>query len=223
MGALVVAALVVGVIVSLSGGGAIELPGLDGDDAPETPEFAFEASDPKTVETAAEPDRDEATAAARAPSKAVMHRLDELYTAAFLDPGNWMEGEYDDVLDFFSEEARDAAEKQLDVLTAGPEAAAAFDTIEPRPSTVKLRVLLDLARVAHAVEGSARFVAIGSGADAQVALVSEGAFVFEKIDGEWLVVSFSVSRSDDERQPKPSPSSSSGASESAGPSEAEAS
>lgn len=223
MGALVVAALVVGVVVSLSGDGAIELPGLVGDDTPETPEFAFDASDPKTVETSAEPDRGEATAAAQAPSKAVTHRLDELYTAAFLDPGNWMEGEYDDVLDFFSDDARDAAEKQLDVLTAGPEAATAFETIEPRPSTLRLRVLLDPARAAHSVEGSTRFVAIGSGDAGAVALVSDGEFIFEKIDGEWLVVSFSVSRSDDERQPKPSPSGSPGASESASPSEAEAS
>ena len=112
---------------------------------------------------------------------------------------------------------------QLDVLTAGTEAGEAFESITPRPSTLKVHVLLDPSRVPHAVEGSARFVARGTGADGQVELVSKGQFVFEKIDGEWLVVSFSVQRSDEEREPKPSASGSPGASGSAEPSEAEAS
>ena len=41
------------------------------------------------------------------------------------------------------------------------------------------------------------------------------------MDGEWLVVSFSVQRGDEEREPKPSASGSPGASGSAEPSEAE--
>jgi hypothetical protein len=223
VGALVIGALAVVAIFALSGGDAGPLTDLVGDDTPDTPEFAFEASKPKAVETSAKPSHQAAVAAAQAPSTAVTQQLDGLYTAAFLDPGNWMDGEYDDVLEFFSDDARDAAEAQLDVLTAGTEAGEAFESITPRPSTLKVHVLLDPSRVPHAVEGSARFVARGTGADGQVEFVSKGQFVFEKIDGEWLVVSFSVQRSDEEREPKPSPSGSPGASGSAEPSEAEAS
>lgn len=218
-----VVALAVVAVFSLSGGEAGPLADLVGDDTPETPEFAFDASKPKAVETSAKANHQAAVAAAQAPSETVTQQLDDLYTAAFLDPGNWMDGEYDDVLEFFSDDARGAAEAQLDVLTAGPEAGDAFESIRPMPSTLKVHVLLDPSRVPRAVEGSARFVARGTGVDGQVEMISKGQFVFEKVDGEWLVVSFSVQRSDEEREPRPSASGSPGASGSVEPSEAEAS
>jgi len=223
VGALVALALVGAVIFSLSSGDSGPLGGIVGDDTPDTPEFAFETGKPKAVETSTEPDHEQAVAAAQAPAEAVTQRIDDLYSAAFLDPGNWMDGDYDDVLDFFAGGASDAAEEQLDVLTAGPGAAEAFDTIRPMPSTLKVQVLLDPEGVPRAVEGSARFVARGTGSAGQVTLVSKGQFVFEKDDGEWLVVSFSVQRNDEERELKPSSSSSPGASGSDEPSEAEAS
>ena len=223
MGALVVAALAAVVVFSLSGSDGGPLGDIVGGDVPETPEFAFEVSKPKAVETSTKPDHQQAVAAAEGPAEAVTQRIDDLYTAAFLDPGNWMEGSYDDVLEFFADGASDAAEAQLDVLTAGPDAPEAFDTIKPMPSTLKVHVLLDALGVPRAVEGSARFVARGTGAGLDVTLVSKGQFVFERSDGEWRVVSFSVQRNDEEREPKPSSSSSPGASGSAEPSEAEAS
>ena len=216
-------ALVGAVVFSLSGGGDGPLGGIVGDDTPETPEFAFETDKPKAVETSTEPDHKQAVAAAQAPAEAVTQRIEDLYTAAFLDPGNWMEGDYEDVIDFFAGGASDAAEEQLDVLTAGPGATDAFDTIRPMPSTLKVHVLLDPEGLPRAVEGSARFVARGTGAAVQVMLVSKGQFVFEKSDGEWMVVSFSVQRNDEEREPKSDASSSPGASGSDEPSEAEAS
>jgi hypothetical protein len=223
VGALVVVALVGVVVFSLSGGDSGPLGGIVGDDTPETPEFAFEIEKPKAVETSTKPDHKQAVATAQGPAEAVAQRIDDLYTAAFLDPGNWMDGEYDDVLDFFAGGASNAAEEQLDVLTAGPEAADALDTIRPMPSTLKVHVLLDPDGVPRAVEGSARFVARGTGAAGQVMFVSKGQIVLEKSDGEWMVVSFSVQRNDEEREPKPDASSSPGASGSDEPAEAEAS
>lgn len=223
MGALVVIALVGVAIASLSGGDGGPLGIIVGDDVPEAPAFAFEVSKPKAVETSTKPDHQQAVAAAQGPAEAVTQRIDDLYTAAFLDPGNWMDGSYDDVLDFFADGASEAAEEQLDVLTAGPDAPDAFDTIRPMPSTLKVHVLLDPEGAPRAVEGSARFVARGTGAAIDVMLVSKGQFVFEKSDGEWVVVSFSVQRNDEEPEPKPGSSSSPGASGSAEPSEADAS
>ena len=222
MGALVVAVLVAVVVLSLSGGDG-PLGVIVGNDTPETPEFAFDATKPKPVETATKPDHQKAVAAAQAPAEAVTQQLDDLYTAAFLDPGNWMDGAYDDVLGLFADGARDAAEAQLDVLTAGPEAAEAFETIRPMPSTLKVHVLFDPEGVAQSVEGSVRFVARGTGAEGQVMLVSKGQFILEKSDGDWLVVSFSVQRSDEEREPKPTASTTPSDDESSSPSQAEAS
>jgi hypothetical protein len=221
VGTIVVAALAAATILAVSGGDGGPLGTIVGSDTPETPSFDFEAGKTKAVETAAKPDHQEAVATAKAPANAVTQQLDDLYTAAFLDPGNWMDGTYDDVLDLFAGGARDAAEKQLDVLTAGPEAGGAFDAIRPMPSTLKLQVLLDPAGVPQSVEGSARFVARGIRTADEVLIVSKGQFVFEKTDGEWLVVSFSVQRNDEKRKPKPSASGSPGTDGSVEPSEAE--
>ncbi|MEX1262857.1 MAG: hypothetical protein WEE66_02810 [Actinomycetota bacterium] len=224
VGVLMVAALMAVAVFSLSGGGGDgPLGDLVREDTPETPEFAFDAAKPKPVETATKPDQQQAVAAAQAPAEAVTQQLDDLYTAAFLDPGNWVEGSYDEILELFDTGARDAAEKQLEVLTAGPEAGEAFETIRPMPSTLKIHVLFDPEGVPQSVEGSARFVARGTGATGQVMLVSRGQFILEKSDGDWLVVSFSVQRSDEEREPKPSASTTPSGDESSSPSQAEAS
>jgi len=223
VGGIVLVAVAAVAIFSLAGGDAIELPDLTGEETPETPEFAFERSRPTAVETAAEPHHEAANAAARGPAKAITQQLDGLYTAAFLDPGNWMDGDYGDVLAFFAGDARDAAEDQLDVLTAGPSAGDAFDSITPKTSTLKVRVLMAPDGAPYAVQSTARFVARGAGDGRKVALVSRGQFVFEKDGGEWRVVSFSVQRNDEviEAEPGASPSTSpSGIDE---PSEAEAS
>jgi hypothetical protein len=213
VGALVVVALVVAVFV-LAGGDAGSLNPLP-DDTPETPEFAFDTSKPKAVETAAEPDHKAAVAAAAAPAEAVTQRLDDLYTAAFLDPGNWMEGSYDDVLTFFDTDAGEAAEEQLDVLTAGSGAGDAFETIRPRKSSLKIQVLLDADGSPESVEGTAKFVARGTGSAGEVTFVSKGQFVFVKDDGEWVVTSFSVRRSDEQAEATPSASASASAEASA--------
>lgn len=223
VGALVLVAVVAVAIFSLAGGDAIELPDLTGEETPETPEFAFERSRPTAVETAAEPQHQAATEAARGPAEATTEQLDGLYTAAFLEPGNWMDGDYDDVLTFFAGDARDAAEGQLDVLTAGPSAGDAFDSITPKSGTVKVRVLMAPEGAPYAVQSTARFVARGIGDGGKVSLVSRGQFIFEKDDGEWRVVSFSVQRNDEAIEAEPGATTSTSPSGADEPSEAEAS
>ena len=220
MGVIVVAALVVVVLLSLSGGEAGPLGGIVGDDTPPAPAFAFETGKPKAVATAAST---KAEAAAAPAAKAVVQQLDALYTAAFLEPANWMDGDYDDVLSFFAGGARAEAESEIDVLTAGPEAGEAFDTIAPQPSKLKVQVLLDPGGAPHPAEGRGRVFARGTGAGGPVLLASNGQFILEKRDGRWLVVSFSVRRHDETEEPKPNASATSGASGSAESPEADAS
>ena len=223
VGALVLVAVVAVAIFSLAGGDAIELPDLTGEETPETPEFAFERSRPTAVETAAEPQHQAATEAARGPAESTTEQLDGLYTAAVLEPCNWMDGDYYDVLTFFAGDARDAAEGQLDVLTAGPSAGDAFDSITPKSGTVKVRVLMAPEGAPYAVQSTARFVARGIGDGGKVSLVSRGQFIFEKDDGEWLVVSFSVQRNDEAIEAEPGATTSTSPSGADEPSEAEAS
>lgn len=222
MGVLVAAALVVVVLLSLSGGEAGPLGGIVSNDTPPAPAFAFETGKPKAVATG-EQTRAEAMTAATPAAKAIDGQLDALYTAAFLEPANWMDGDYDDVLSFFAGGAKQEAETAIDVLTAGPEAGQAFDVIAPQPSELKVQVLLNPDGAPHAAEGSVRFFARGTGSGGSVLLASNGQFILEKREGEWLVVSFSVRRHDEKEAPEPSASATAGASGSSEPSEAEAS
>ena len=190
-------------IFSLSGGEAGPLGGTVGDDTPETPEFAFEASKPKAVETSAKANHQGRRGCA-APSEGRHAAARRSTQWLFLDPGNWMDGEYDDVLSFFSDGARDAAEAQLEVLTAGPEAGDAFETISRCRARSK-SMCSSIRRVFPTPSRGVRFFARGTGADGQVEMISNGQFVFEKVRrvARGLVLGAAQRR---EREPKPSAS-----------------
>ena len=98
IGGVVVAGALVALVIALSGGsdGPLSL----GNDTPETPEFAFKASKPIVITTAANPQpeappptptqvkaaKKRALAAAQPAADAAVETLDAYYTAAFLDP-----------------------------------------------------------------------------------------------------------------------------------------
>jgi hypothetical protein len=211
LGGVVVAAALVALVIALSGGsdGPLSLGG----DTPETPEFAFKASKPIVITTAANPQpeapqptstqvnaaKKKALAAAQPAADAAVDTLDAYYTAAFLDPANWQDAAYDEVFESFSNQARDEADSQLEVMTAGSEAGFNYDTIEPVPSSIRTKVLLDPKGLPASVVGIAKFQANGDGSSGRHVFLSKGQFVLEKIEGEWVVVSFSVQRQDKDK------------------------
>ena len=220
MGGIAVVAIVVALIFAFSGGSDGPL-GVVGGDTPETPEFAFKVSKPVVITTEPNPNPEapqptasqvqaatkKATAAALPAAKAAVDTLDNYYTAAFLDPANWQDAAYDEVFVAFSNQARAEAESELEIMTAGSEAGFDFDTIVPLPSTVRTKVLLDPKGLPASVVGMANFEANGDGGGGKTAIRSKGQFVLQKVDGEWMIVSFSVSRSDKEKGASPSGSS----------------
>ena len=122
LGGVVVAAALVALVIALSGGsdGPLSL----GDDTPETPEFAFKASKPIVITTAANP-QPEAPPATPTPSQ---DRQEEgvdrcpagggrsgrnpgrLLHGRVLGPGNWQDAAYEEVFDSFTNQAREEAE-----------------------------------------------------------------------------------------------------------------
>jgi hypothetical protein len=204
--------IAVGIVVAVvaSGGSPVSiLP----DDEPTVPEFAFDAKKPAVITTAQiDPEAQEPTATAQAAAKpaalAVRRQLDGLYTAAFLDPANWDSGTYEPVFAYFDTVAQPEARSQEAVLTAGTGAAGVLESIRPRPSSLKLKVLLDAEGRPTSVSGSVNFTAQGvDAAGAKYTFKSKGQYVLARIDGEWVVVSFSISRHDTDK-PAPSPSAS---------------
>jgi hypothetical protein len=196
-GIAAVAALVAAIFVFTGGGnGPLGIP--LGNDTPETPEFTFKVHKGPVTTTAEGADQQKAVAAAAPAAKAVTAALDNLYTEAFLDPANWQEGSYEDALVLFSTGARAEAERQLELLTAGTEVSG-LETIRPMPSTVKTDVLVDPNNVPASVIGIVKFQASGVEGSDRFVFSSKGQYTFEKIDGDWTIVSFSVSRADKER------------------------
>ncbi|HEY6568151.1 MAG TPA: hypothetical protein VI341_11605 [Actinomycetota bacterium] len=211
VGGVVVVGVLVALIVALPGGSDGPLGSLSGD-TPESPEFAFEAARPLVITTAANPDpeaeqpapsdvqaaKKKALAAALPAAKATADTLGAYYTAAFLDPANWQDAAYDSVFESFTGKAREEAASQLEVMTAGSEAGFNYDTIEPLPSSLHTKVLLDPRGLPASVVGIAKFQANGTGSSGDHLFFSQGQFVLMKIGGEWMVVSFSVSRQDED-------------------------
>jgi hypothetical protein len=203
-GAAVLIVVIVGLLL-MRGGGKPSF--LGGNDGPTTPKFAFE-----TTKVVAVPTRADATAAklkekAKAPAEEVGKIMDALYIQAFLNPDNWQDGSYDDVWAMFEPGAGAEAQQQVDTVTAGTGAGAAFDEILPKTGTMKAKVLLDPKDEPYSVVAIVKFVAVGSGKDGQeLVMTSKGQYVFQRIDGTWKVVSFKVMRNDEQRQASASPS-----------------
>ncbi len=190
-----------------SGGGDGPLGAVVGADTPETPEFDFEVAKTVAITTAPQEgekpgDGKEAKAAAEPAAEAIVAALDTFYTEAFLDPANWQDGTYDEAFEAFSADARAEAEDQLETLTAGT-GATELETIRPLDSTLKTKVLVDPKNLPVAVIGTVKFQASGNQGTDRFVFSSKGQYVFQKIDGDWTIVSFSVSRNDKE-QSRPS-------------------
>jgi hypothetical protein len=192
----------------LAGGGDGIIPGV-GDDAPPAPTFAFKVSKP-TVETTAQIDPEATVNEARAKAAAapaadqVATQLHDLYVAAFLEPANWTEANYESVNGFFVKPAQPSVTKQAKVLTAG-DGVTDLDSIVPLESTLRLEVLLDPTGKPASVAGIVNFQAKGTGGGSVYIFKSKGQYLFRKLDGEWKVVSFSVRRADTEKVPASSP------------------
>ena len=205
-----VAALIAVVIAVflLSGGDVI--PDIIGPDTPETPEFAFEATKVTAVPTRAGAKDEELDAKASPVAVEIKDAMDALYIGAFLDPGNWQEGAYDDVWELFEPGAGAEAQAQVDTLTAGTGAGDAFREIQPTLGVLQMKVLFDQKDHAFSAVAIVRFGARGKSKDGpDVRIRSEGQFVFEQLDGDWKVVSFKVVRHSDLLEPA-APASASG-------------
>jgi hypothetical protein len=203
-GVVVVAAVVLGFLLL---GGADGIPILGGSPNPPTPEFAFKVTKVTPVATRAESKHQDLETKAHEAADQVVEQMSALYIGAFLDPDNWLDGSYDSVWELFDEGAGAEAQSQVETLTAGAGAGDAFEQILPEAGVLKTKVLFDLKDEAFSVVANTSFEAVGSGKDGQdVRMSSRGQFVFQRVDGEWRVVSFKVLRDNELQEPSPSAS-----------------
>jgi hypothetical protein len=161
-----------------------------------TPEFDFAVRPARAVPTVQQKAKHHVPEAEKA-STEVTVVLDDLYTAAYLDPDNWTNGTYDSMLEAFDAKAAAQAGSDLATLTAGASAGETFDDIQPGRGLVRSDVLMDAKGHAASVAARVTFTARATSLDGTVTLMmSEGEFFFRPVDGGWKVVGFDVKRSD---------------------------
>ena len=199
-----------GLAFALTGGNDGPLgPLVPGTGEPErvTPEFTFRAGKTQAVPTVASQNAKQLMGEAQRASKETTAVVDDLYTAAFLDPDNWTSGTYDSAFELFDEPARQEARSSVAALTAGTSAGETFDDIQPEGGVIRSEVLMDTKGHAARVVARVTFTARATNKDGTFTLlVSEGEYFLRSIDGDWKVVAFDVRRNDKVNEPAPSPS-----------------
>lgn len=207
-----VVVLVIGVgafLLFRDGGPAQDLGGIIGGDEP-VPAFDFELRKASALEVTPE-HHTKLDAAADDVAIEVNEHIDLLYTAAFLDPNHWKDGDYEEVWTLFSDRAAAAAQEQADVLTLGAAAGETFQTVEPDTGKLTVKVLFDAEGQPNSAVAVVQFraIATATGGASATAIVSEGQYFLQDLGDGWRIVSFDVDRADREASvPTPSGSAS---------------
>ncbi len=201
---LVVAA--VGLFVALSRGDGGGLPIIGGDDGSnDVVPIEFEIRKTRAIATTEDADLEALGQRARALGEELAPVLDDLFTAAFLDPGHWREGDYEEVWAAFSEGARATAQESVETLTLGASAGDVYGSVVPKKGTLDVRVLFDAEGQPTSAVVSFRFSAIAARTDeTYTAIVSDGQLVFGD-PGAWKITAFNVTRDDRTARPPATP------------------
>ncbi len=199
--------------------GKVRIPIIGGDDhQTEVPSFEFKIRKARAVATDEKADPKALAEQAASIGRELTPMLDDLFTAAFLDPANWDGGDYEDVWAHFDEGSRAVAEQNVETLTLGASAGDVYDEVAPTKGSLEFDVLFDPEGAPDSVVVKFRFYAFGARSDGTyTAIVSHGQLFLED-NGGWSVTAFDVIRNDRGTEspapPAPAPSASGSASSS---------
>jgi hypothetical protein len=137
----------------------------------------------------------------------VTRAMSSLYEGAFLEPGNWRDGSYDDVWSLFTGGAQGAAQGDAPTLTVGSRGGDTYSSIDRPRGRIEVRVLLNAKDQPATAVALARFSAVGTRTDGKVTLFrSSGQFFLRPGGDGWRIYSFHVDRDDSVTEPSPTPS-----------------
>ncbi len=207
---VVLVVVAVGLFLVLRGGGAKGLNPFKPDQPEPVPAFDFQVGEPTVEATSDATDPQSLTAPAKHVSNDVVPVIDQLYTDGFLDPNLWKDGSYDTVWALFDGDAAATAQASVETLTLGANAGDVYDSVEPRSSGLKLKVLFDADGKPVSAVGIVHFKAYATGSDGTYSLViSKGQYFLNETGDGWRIYSFQVKRADQPANPpKPAPSAS---------------
>lgn len=183
--------------------------GIFGGEKEKIPKLELTTTKAVAVSTTTTPSK-KLKAPASAVAKEVTDAMNALYTAAFLDPGNWRDDSYDNVWAMFDQGARTTAQQEVEVLTLGSKAGGTYDSVGEPMGKVEVKVLMSKDDRPATAVAMVDFTATATGKDrTQTQIVSKGQYFLEEVSGTWTIYSYSVRRKDHTVVPTPGPSGSS--------------
>ena len=203
---IVVVATIAAVILVLSGGdGGVLGIGNGPDDS--VPGFDFTVKRSEVVPTAEAADVAALEISATEVQAEITPVLDDLFTNGFLDPSNWREGDYAEVLEAFAPGALSSAQQGLEAITLGAGAGDVYEDVEPTKGSLEYTILFDTEGNVDTAAVKFRFYALGERKDATyMSIVSHGQLFLRDVDG-WKITAFDVIRNDAvTTPPAPAPS-----------------
>lgn len=202
---ILIAVAAVALFFVLRGGDSTGLPFIGGGGDENVPVFNFAVKKARVAATSEKADTEALTATAEGIGEEIAPILDDMFTAAFLDPANW-DGDYEEVFATFDDAARPSAEENVRTLTLGAEAGDRFETVKRPKGSFSYRVLFSPDGEPDTVVVTFSFSALGEGTDGTyTSIVSDGQ-LFMRDAGGWKITAFSVARSDEEAEaPTPAP------------------
>jgi hypothetical protein len=154
----------------------------------EAPVFLFELRKVESVALGGEPSKE----ALNSQAEEVQATLDAMYSAGFVDPEQWQNGEFPAVLEAFTGEAAKGARKDLADLTLGA-AAQEVESVTPGPSRLDVKFLLTPNEQPFAAVATTMFRAEGILEQGGIlSVVHEGRYLMQRIEGQWLIVGYEV-------------------------------
>jgi len=163
----------------------------------ETPEFAFEIDHLTIYPTVHQKGAEKATTDQTRSAEDLSGLLALLYSKGFLDPVDWRSGDYAAVYDLFDQASTPDAKAGEEVLTAGAQAGATYEDIQPGFAHLNIKLMTDAKGEPINAVGIAEFHAVATGKDGQpTTLISKGQFFLNPVGKGWEIYAFDVDRTD---------------------------
>ncbi len=198
--------LVAGGLVFFLTRGDGKIPFIDGgNDTPPIAPLEFKIRKTRAVATSDSADKETLAQQAASVGEQLTPMLNDLFTAAFLDPENWKDGDYTQVWEAFADDAKGSAQQAVETLTAGATAGDVYDQIQPTKGSLEFDVLFDQDDAPTSVVVKFRFYAFGTRTDGTYTTIVSHGQLFLADPGSWVISAFDVKRGDRAAEP-PAPS-----------------
>ena len=187
-----------------------------GSTAPEVPTFHFSKAQPKYEALQAHLAKAKLEKAAKHAMPTIEKGTAQFLQAGYVNPDGW--GDAGSVDDFFTDDAKQQVDPNVDTLTLGKDASDQFDTFTPnkKGNTIKVTALIDgnLNVTRAAAEFTFKGTAANSDGTTKSKVTVTGTLFFVPDgNGAWKIESFHIDR---EEKPHKAPTASTSASEATG-------